>query len=153
MDEPKLTKICNACKRALGLEMFSKNKAVKDGYENKCRDCMKIKQKQQYDKHAEKRRIAKREKNKDPEYRARKSEYNKEYRVEHRDELNEYTRQWRKDNPDYVRPNAEEARRRHRASWSEKYHNDPEFRAHVLAKQKDRRDNETDEQKQIQQRI
>jgi hypothetical protein len=148
MDEPKLTKICNACKQVLGLEMFSKNKAVKDGYENKCRDCMKIKQKQQYDKHAEKRRIAKREKNKDPEYRARKSEYNKEYRVEHRDELNEYTRQWRKDNPDYVRPNAEEARRRHRASWSEKYHNDPEFRAHVLAKQKDRRDNETDEQKQ-----
>ena len=148
MDEPKITKICNACKQTFGLEMFSKNKAIKDGYENKCRECMKVKLKAQYNKHAEKRRAAKKEKNKDPEYRARRSEYNKGYREEHKEELNEYTRQWRKDNPGYERPNKEEAQRRHRAAWKEKYHNDPEFRAHVLAKQKERRDNETEEQKQ-----
>ena len=148
MDEPKLTKVCNSCKQALGLEMFSKNKAIKDGYENKCRECMKIKLKAQYAKHAEKRRAAKREKNQDPEYRARRSEYNKIYREEHKEKLNEYTRQWRKENPDYARPNAEEDKRLRRERFHEKYHNDPEFRENVLSKQKERRDNETDEQKQ-----
>ena len=147
MDEPKLTKICNACKQVLGLEMFGKNKAIKDGYENKCRECMKIKQKQQYDKHADKRRASARKENLTPEQRKRKKEYSKRYREDHRDERNEYLRQWRKDNPDYERPNPEEARKAKREAWRDKYHNDPEFREQTLARQKERRINETEDQK------
>ena len=83
MDEPKLTKICNACKQALGLEMFCKNKARKDGLDSKCRDCLKIKQKQQYEKHAEKRRAYARKENLTTEQRERKKEYSNKYREEH----------------------------------------------------------------------
>ena len=145
MDEPKLTKICNACKQALGLEMFSKNKAVKDGYENKCRECMKIKQKQQYDKHAEKRREYARDKT--PEQRERKKEYGKKYREEHKEELNEYVRQWRKNHPDYERPNKEEYNNKRAAALRERYANDPEYRERVLSQAAERRKNESEEVK------
>ena len=148
MDEPKLTKICNACKQALGLEMFCKNKARKDGLDSKCRDCLKIKQKQQYEKHAEKRRAYARKENLTTEQRERKKEYNNKYREEHRDERNEYLRQWRKDNPDYVAPNHEESKRKSRAAWKERYHNDPEFHESVLSQRAEWRANMTDEQKQ-----
>lgn len=33
------TKICKECKREISIDKFSKNKILKDGYENKCKEC------------------------------------------------------------------------------------------------------------------
>ena len=148
MDEPKLTKVCNTCKQALGLEMFSKNKAVKDGYENKCRDCMKIKLKAQYAKHAEKRRASARKENLTPEQRERKKNYSKQYHEDHKEELNEYCRQWRKENPNYTSPGVEASRAKWLAARKERYANDPEYREKCLAKSREQRETMTPEQKE-----
>jgi hypothetical protein len=148
MDEPKLTKTCNTCHQALGIENFSKNNARKDGYENKCRECMKIKQKAQYDKHAEKRRASARNENLTPEQRKRKKEYSKVYHKEHKEELNEYCRQWRKENPDYTAPGVVASREKWLLTRKERYANDPEYRAECLSAAKIRRENMTPEQKE-----
>lgn len=40
----KSTKICKDCGRELPLEMFSKNKGMKDGHINSCKDCVREKE-------------------------------------------------------------------------------------------------------------
>ena len=36
-----ITKICKECGKELPLEMFSKNKGMKDGHVNICKDCVR----------------------------------------------------------------------------------------------------------------
>jgi len=36
----KMTKSCNYCKQELSIESFSINRATKDGYSNRCKQCM-----------------------------------------------------------------------------------------------------------------
>ena len=39
--ELKTTKICKDCRRELPIEMFGKNKGMRDGHINSCKDCMR----------------------------------------------------------------------------------------------------------------
>lgn len=52
-DFEKGTKICSKCKRELPIEMFTKTKWSSDGLYVHCKDCLKIENKQRYDKSRE----------------------------------------------------------------------------------------------------
>jgi 5-methylcytosine-specific restriction endonuclease McrA len=139
------TKTCNTCHQDLDTSLFSKNKARKDGLDSKCRSCMKIKQKAQYDRHEEKRRKGARNENLTQEQIEHKREYNRKYREEHKEALIEHSRQWRMDNPDYIRPNKEEYDAARAKAHRERYNADPEFRARCLKLAAEGRKNITDE--------
>lgn len=42
-----MQKICKACGRTLDISQFTKSKNIKDGYENKCKEC-RLKQRKKY---------------------------------------------------------------------------------------------------------
>lgn len=71
-------KRCTGCKRVLPVEMFSKNRASRDGLVTRCKPCLKI------------------------EYKKNKERYAQYYR-DHKEELNEYSRNYRRENADYWR--------------------------------------------------
>lgn len=56
-EQKEVTKVCKGCGRKLPLSMFNKNKTMKDGYINKCKECIKkYKQELFLKKHPNKRR-------------------------------------------------------------------------------------------------
>ncbi|MDA8190414.1 MAG: hypothetical protein M0Z68_02800 [Gammaproteobacteria bacterium] len=127
-------KTCSACAQSLALEAFSKNKAKKDGLDNKCRECTKKKNQEQYAKHAEKRRAYANQYTED--HAEQKNEYNRGYRVKNAERLSAYAKEWR-ERTGYVKP--PEARERDRKAHHERYHNDPEYRAQCIAAVRKRR--------------
>lgn len=129
-------KICTTCSRSLPLDQFSKNKARKDGLDAKCKECLRIKNKAQYAKHAEKRRAYATEYART--HVEEKSAYNKEYRKKNGDKLNAYVREWRSITGYHKSP---EALEKSRLARSERYRNDPEYRARSIAKSKEWRAN------------
>jgi 5-methylcytosine-specific restriction endonuclease McrA len=121
-------RMCRKCKVAKDESEFSANKAIKDGLDTMCKDCMKAKNAANYAKHQEKR-VA---------YAAQYREENEEqvkarqraYQEDHREERNQYLRDWRaagnKANrpADYNEKRAEQAR--------ERYATDPDYRTQCL---------------------
>jgi hypothetical protein len=96
-------KICNACKITKTLDNFTNNLKYKFGKENKCKECVKEKNKTKIEKLRESQRKW-REKNPDymKEY-GKKPEiiaYQKEYYKDHKEECLNYTKEWRKNNPE-----------------------------------------------------
>ena len=130
MDEVE-GKVCTGCQQMLPFTAFSKNKAKKDGLDNKCRECTKKKNQEQYAKHAEKRRAYANQYAE--EHKEQKSEYNKEYRAKNAERLNIYVKEWRV-RTGYVKP--PEARERDLVGRRERYRNDPVYRAEIIARTK-----------------
>ena len=120
-----MLKKCNGCGQELPLDNFGKDSARKDGVSNKCKACVKVKNKQAYDNNAEKRReYAK-------QYREghleEKAEYNRKYREANAEQLNQYLKDWRAKNPGYKR--SKEAYIRELERRKKAYAEDPEYKA------------------------
>ncbi|MDE2232578.1 MAG: HNH endonuclease [Patescibacteria group bacterium] len=88
------SKSCTKCGEIRLFSDFPVNKAKKDGYDAICKSCMRLKNKEQYRKHAEKRRHE--AKTYREAHSQERSEYNKQYREAHREELIAHSREWRK---------------------------------------------------------
>jgi antitoxin component HigA of HigAB toxin-antitoxin module len=87
-------KKCCKCKFEKSFEEFSKNKTRKDGYQTKCKSCVKKYQKENKDKKSEYDKQYYKE-NKD-----KKCEQNKQYREGNKDKISEYNKQYNKENKD-----------------------------------------------------
>lgn len=84
-----MCKICSKCRIEKSVDSFCKNKARKDGYNNYCKDCVKLYQALNEEKI---------------------SEYRKEYLIINKNKLSESGKEYRLDNKEKV--NAKNARRR-----------------------------------------
>lgn len=156
----KMGKHCPVCDQDLPEEAFAKNCTAYDGLQGHCKTCAAKKRKEKTaaarsqplfcdgcqqtfpaDHFPKKRNTplycnACRQKNRDA--------YSAEYRVGRRDELNAYLREYRKTHKTKRPENYKEERARgHR----ERYATDPEYRAHVLEGQRERKKTRTPEQK------
>lgn len=78
------TKVCSCCKRELPKTSFYKNKCAKDGLSCYCAECSRIKSKESYEKHIEKRR-----------------EKHKENYKKNREEYLERSKAWAMEHPEY----------------------------------------------------
>lgn len=90
------TKVCRICGKELPLTEFWKNPRAKDGLENRCKTCLKEKNKKSYYEHQQKRRdtIKKWHEN----HKEQDALKGKIYREQHRKELNEKKKTYRKEN-------------------------------------------------------
>jgi hypothetical protein len=115
----EIVKVCSACKIALGLYAFSKDKSTKDGLQFKCKGCYKVRYEANRQCYTEVR-AAYTEANKDKiaEYQKIYRELNKDKRIEGRkayyqankDKIAEYQKCYDKANP--AKANAKTAKRR-----------------------------------------
>ena len=115
-------KICKECGKELSLDNFYKNKKSKDGYEGKCKECKKKRQKEHYEENKDK--ILKRnkkynkkyyEENKDKvkenrkkyyeENKDKEKEYQKEHYEENKDKILEHNKKYREENKDKIKEN------------------------------------------------
>lgn len=144
--EQEIKRICAACNQALGLDSFGKNKARKDGLSATCKECVRKKNKEQYDKHAEKRRQYSKEYAQN--HKEERSEYAKKYHKENKEHINRYSREWRKNNHDYQVPDPEARRKKNTERMKAKYANDPEYRALTQARKKEWREKHKDEKRE-----
>lgn len=90
------TKVCRICGKELPLTEFWKNPRAKDGLENRCKTCLKEKNKKSYYEHQQERRdtIKKWHEN----HKEQDALKGKIYREQHRKELNEKKKTYRKEN-------------------------------------------------------
>lgn len=126
-------KKCNTCEVEKELDCFWKNKRNKDGFENKCIECLKLKSKENKDKKAAYQKVW-REKN--PEYmkkyqqKEERKNYQKEYYKENSELYKDRKKEWRKENPQreketrntYRQENKEKINEYHR-KWKENKRN------------------------------
>lgn len=119
-----LMKTCKKCLDSKEAVEFPKNKAMADGLDSLCKLCMRAKNKEQYAKHAEKRRAYALDYM--ATHKEEKSEYNKAYRAENSDALNEYVREWRKT---HTMNRSEASKTKNKARMKELYKNNPAYRA------------------------
>ena len=82
------TKICKKCGRELPLSEFYKNKGMKDGHRNECKECL-LRQQKQYNKER-KEDIAEYMKQYYIEHKEEYAEYNKQYYQEHEQDIKQY---------------------------------------------------------------
>lgn len=82
------TKVCSKCGRELPLNEFYKNKGMKDGHKNECKECFKQRQKQYYKGNRD--TILEQTK----QYRQEHKEHYAEYFKEHKEEKAEYDKQY-----------------------------------------------------------
>lgn len=99
------TKICIVCKKEFPLtnEHFAPEKQNKDGFNGKCRKCLKEHRKQHYQKNKE-----------------RYSENAKEYYQKNAEAIKENAAKYRKENPDYMK-NWREKNKLHIAEYDKRY--------------------------------
>ena len=97
-------KICKECGKELSLDNFYKNKKSKDGYEGKCKECKKKRQKEHYEENKDK--ILKRNKKYNKKYyeenKDKVKENRKKYYEENKDKEKEYQKEYCKENPEKV---------------------------------------------------
>lgn len=129
------TQICGRCGLEKPISEFSRNKARKNGRSHLCKECERLKNKANYEKHSESRRNYAAQYRE--EHKEEKSDYNKAYRKENRDALILYTRNWRKTNKANRSP---ESLERQRLSRTERYANDSAYRERIKEKTKAYRD-------------
>jgi 5-methylcytosine-specific restriction endonuclease McrA len=125
-------RVCIGCKLAKADDEFAINRARKDGLDARCRDCNRIKNQQNYSKHAKVRREYARDYA--ATHKAEKSSYNITYREAHKDELKAYAREWRKT---HVVNRSPESVARYREKQKKKYVEDPIYREKIIAKSRD----------------
>lgn len=91
---------------------FNRNKRTTDGLSNYCKDCTRIKNREQYVKNAERRKREARQyraanaeavRERDRERWQKRKLRQAEYKRTHRDKINETQRAWRAANPNYFR--------------------------------------------------
>ena len=56
-------KTCISCKESKSLDMFHKNKSKKDGLQNECKECCKLRDKKYYDKYGSSKYVENSKKN------------------------------------------------------------------------------------------
>jgi len=56
-------KICTSCKESKSLDMFHKNKSKKDGLQNECKECCKLRDKKYYNKYGSSKYVENSKKN------------------------------------------------------------------------------------------
>lgn len=100
-------KKCSKCGEILPVEEFSKNKATKDGLQNKCKKCSKKyyqENKENFNEYRKKyqqenkEQIKERQKKYKQENKEKIKEYNKEYNKKYYQENKEYHKEWYKTN-------------------------------------------------------
>jgi len=79
-------KTCNKCGETKELSLFYKDKNLRDGHMNLCKDCQKSYQKRIYQ-----------------EKRAEKLEYQKKYAKKNAEQIREYQKRWHKENAEWKR--------------------------------------------------
>lgn len=101
--DTKIEKSCNTCGISKTLECYTNNKRYKDGKENRCKECVKEKNKKNKDKLAESQ---KKWRNKNPEYmkkyekKTKRVEYMKKYYVKNSQAYKDRKRKDREKNPE-----------------------------------------------------
>jgi hypothetical protein len=132
-------KKCNTCQVEKEYEYFYVNNRNKDKFDNTCKECMKIKNKENRDRRRESQRKW-REKNPDymKEYAQteKRKEYEKQYYQKNREIYIKRKQEWRKNNPEkdkeerkkYVENNKEKVNKYHSEWKKNKRINDDEYK-------------------------
>lgn len=107
-----MQKRCPGCGLWKDASEFNKNKRTIDGLSNYCKDCTRIKNREQYLKNQERRKREARDyresnaqmvRQRDRERWQRRKDRQAKYKRTHRDQINEAQRAWRAANPTYFR--------------------------------------------------
>lgn len=120
-------KTCTKCLQTKEPTAFARDRRSRDGLLAYCKDCMRLKNKANYEKHVEARRAAARIAA--AQNREAKSEYNRRYREQHRKALIEHSRAWRAAGNKANR--SAESKQRNKARMQLLYATDPVYRERI----------------------
>ena len=136
-------KKCITCKIEKELKFFNKKTSSKDGYNNECKDCRKIKRTNNKDKINESNKKF-RESNREyfKQYYSNNketiSQYKKEYREENKKDISEFKINYRKNNKDRINEYQREYRLNNKDKFKEYYLNSKETVTNYREKNKDK---------------
>ena len=95
------TKTCTKCNETKSIDEFQKDKKMKDGHKNQCKECVGKRMKKYKD---------------DPENKRNIKVQRKQYRIENKEELATKNKEWRNNNPGKVKANDQGKRARRRGA-------------------------------------
>lgn len=108
-----MIKTCSKCKESKDVSLFSRNRAMRDGYSNWCKPCCSDRARERYKDPMVRERMAARCREYEERHKEKRAKIKKARYEANKDEWNARARKWHKDNPERVREKAKRYREKH----------------------------------------